>query len=68
MPLLRIVSCDICNKKLEDKTGSGFPNWMLINGIVLDGNSQVWLCPEHRTKVADFIDELKHGKINLVEK
>jgi len=67
MPIFRTVTCDVCDETLEDRTGSGFPDWMLINGIELDGNDQVWLCPEHRTKVANFIDELKHGKIKLVE-
>ncbi len=62
MPLLRTVKCDICGETLtEPSYGAGFADWMLINGIVLDGNDQIWLCPEHRNAVADYIDSLKHG-------
>lgn len=67
MPLLRIVKCDVCGEQLIDEDGSGFKDWMKIDGIVLDGNDDVWLCKTHRDKVANFIDEMKHGKIKLVE-
>lgn len=69
MPLLRTVECDICRSSYtEEGYGAGFPGWMNILGIELDGNSQIWLCPTHMGKVADFIDEEKHGKIEMVEK
>lgn len=62
MPIKRTVVCDICNRgHTEEVFGSGFPDWMQVNGIKLDGNDQVWLCPTHRNVIADHIDMLKQN-------
>jgi len=62
MALKRTVVCDVCNKEYTDKSfGSGFPDWMQVNGILLDGNAVVWFCVEHKALVADFIDKLKNS-------
>lgn len=63
MPLTRKVTCDICSEEYSEKEyGSGFPDWMNIHGIILDGNAEIWLCPKHAIDVAEFIDATKHGK------
>lgn len=65
MPMLRTVKCDICGMDYtETQYGAGFPNWMNILGISLDGNEQVWLCPVHMAKVADYIDSMANPSIS----
>ena len=62
MSMYRTVKCDICGEEYTEKEyGAGFPEWMLINGIVLDGISEIWICPTHRDMIADYVDNLKNG-------
>lgn len=69
MAMLRTVICSVCGKRETEEThGKGWTGWLWIQGASLDGDSQIWLCPEHMERVMNFIDEMKHGKIKLAEK
>lgn len=68
MPIVRTVRCNICgHEETEASHGSGWKDWLWVQGAVLDGDDQVWLCPRHRTKVMDFIDNMKNGNVVLLE-
>ena len=63
MPIVRTAKCNICGKEeAEAMYGVGWPGWMIVNGIALDGEDSVLLCPEHTALVATFIDQLKNGE------
>ncbi len=58
----RTIFCDICGaSSTEEKHGDGWPGWMGLKGVALDGVENPDLCPEHTKQVMDFVDNLKHG-------
>lgn len=61
----RTVVCGICTEQYtEEKEGDGFPGWGQISGIILNGDTNPYLCPKHLKNVANFADELvgvEHG-------
>jgi hypothetical protein len=63
---LRLVTCDIkgCTNRHEERApGDGFPGWGQLSGIILDGNQNPMLCPEHLGQVAMYADGLsKRGE------
>lgn len=62
MPILRVIHCSLCDKtETETAANVGWPKWGAVQGIILDGEENPCLCPEHLAKVADFIDEVKNG-------
>ena len=66
MTMLRTVICNICDRQYtEESYGAGFAGWMQVNGIILNGDDQVWLCPDHKAEVADYIDNIRTKRINL---
>ena len=59
MSVRRTVCCDICDAMYTEKNANdGFPNWGQLMGIKLNDVDNPYLCPDHLTKVADFIDDL----------
>lgn len=59
MAILRTVKCSICGcKETEPEYGKGWSGWIHIVGVVLNGDSNVYLCPAHMKKVMDYIDAL----------
>lgn len=61
MALLKTIQCDIQGCKTsctEPKPGDGWVGWGQLQGIILNGNENPYLCPEHLGRVADFADSL----------
>lgn len=59
---LRTITCDVkdCkNRHTEKAWGEGHPGWGSLKGIVLDGQTDPHLCPQHLHRAADFIDSLR---------
>lgn len=61
--IIRRAVCTICGRTLQEaEYGAGWPEWVIVDGISIDGDTKVMLCPEHKAMVADFIDkEKQHG-------
>lgn len=60
----RTVVCGICGiAYTEQSNGEGFPNWGQLQGIVLDGDENPYLCPQHLAFTAEGLDRLKHSAI-----
>lgn len=58
MAIVRTIECCICGERYTEKNaGEGFPGWGAIQGIILNGEANPDLCPDHLTKVANFIDK-----------
>lgn len=58
---LRTMTCDIkgCISFLtEAKPGDGFPGWGQLQGVILNGNENPCLCPDHLNRMAEYADEL----------
>lgn len=61
MAELRTISCDVkgCSTKLtENAAGAGHPAWGKLLGVTLNGIDNPFLCPNHLSKVAIFIDNI----------
>ena len=57
--ILRTIECAVCKKKYtEEKENDGFAGWGQIGGVVLNGDSNPHLCPDHLATVANFIDSM----------
>jgi hypothetical protein len=55
----RTVICDICGASCtEESYGAGWPGWMGLKGVKLNGTENPDLCPEHRGQVMGFVDSL----------
>lgn len=68
MAMLRTVICSVCGKKeTEQQHGVGWKGWVWVQGASLDGDDQIWLCPDHMVRVMNFIDEMKNSKVKIVE-
>ena len=60
--ILRTIQCAICGKhETEKRPNGGWPGWMGIIGVALDGDENPQFCPEHTNEIMNFIDNLKHG-------
>lgn len=60
MSILRAAKCTICGtEELEPQYGLGWDGWMMVDGISIDDDQKVMLCPEHKTIVANYIDRVK---------
>ena len=63
MPITQTIVCDICGAGMtEPQPGAGFQGWGALKGIALDGVENPTLCPEHLGALAQFADDLKHGR------
>lgn len=66
MTMLRKVYCDCCDASHEESVpGDGFPGWGQLNGIVLDGSENPYLCPSCLAVVADFTDRLREKNLGV---
>ena len=62
MSILRTIKCDVCGKEQTEKTpNQGWSGWGALQGVKMDEIDNPNLCPEDLAKIADFIDEVKHG-------
>lgn len=69
MSILRKAQCDICGKEEFEKAhGEGWKDWVIINGVVLDGVSNPMVCPECRDPIMNFIDKFKQNIIIIPDK
>lgn len=60
----RTIECDICGKsQTETCANEGWAGWGQIQGFTLNGSDNPYLCPQHLSDVADFVDRLaeKYG-------
>lgn len=66
MAILREAECDCCGKKeYERGVGTGWPNWIIVQGVILDGVGSPMFCEECREPIMNFIDTHKQ---NLAKK
>lgn len=57
MTILRKAQCDSCSvEEFEKKSGEGWPDWIVIQGVILNGANSPMFCPECRDKIMNFID------------
>jgi len=62
MAILRKAQCDMCDfEEWEPHANCGWPNWMILSGIVLDGVDSPMVCPECREPLMNWIDEYKRS-------
>ena len=62
MPILRTIRCSLCPTTFtEPEPNAGWQDWGQVSGIVLDGEANPCLCPDHLAQVANYINEVKHG-------
>ena len=60
--MLRTLVCGVCGKRGEEPApGEGHAGWGQLLGVILDGDDNPYLCPEHLAAVADRVDALKRG-------
>lgn len=60
--MLRTLICDVCGcEQKEQASNQGWAGWGALHGVALDGVANPSLCPACLTKVAKFIDGVKHG-------
>ena len=57
--IIRVFKCNICGIEHRDENGDGANGWGSLQGIVLDGEANPILCPEHLGRLADFTDKMK---------
>lgn len=58
MPILKLFKCDICGKEsMESEQNSGAPGWASFNGINFNGVDNPLLCPDHKTMLANSMDQ-----------
>lgn len=59
--MIRTLVCGVCGKQeVEPSPGAGHAGWGQLSGIVLDGDENPYLCPEHLAELASAIDGMKH--------
>lgn len=59
----RTVTCGVCGiEETEPSANFGFPNWGCLAGIKLNDQENPMLCPEHLTKVSNYIDNTLIGE------
>lgn len=55
----RKVICAVCGKERQERNyGEGWPGWGQLNGIILNGDENPYLCEDHLAMTANFVDSL----------
>lgn len=68
MTILRKACCNLCPKEeWEHGQGSGWKDWIIIQGVVLDGVDNPMFCKDCRSKIMDYIDNLKHPVLKVIK-
>ena len=62
MTILRKACCNLCTKEEWEGSGGGWKDWIIIQGVILDGVGSPMFCKDCREKIMNFIDDLKHPK------
>lgn len=66
--ILRKAKCTVCGlEEGEITAGLGWVGWMKIEGVEIDGDIEVMLCPEHMATIADVIDKEKEKRNGVDE-
>ena len=66
--MVRKVVCGVCGTShTETLPGEGWPGWGQLQGIVLDGDENPYLCPTHLSDIAGFTNTLRMGVGNGVD-
>ncbi len=57
MTILRVFKCDGCGfKEMETKPNEGSPDWIKIQGVVLNKVEDPLFCKECAYKIMQFVD------------
>ena len=67
MSMLRTFKCSIknCNfEETEKSYGVGVYNWLILSGVVLNGDVHPTICPYHRNIIMDYIDGINGAEVN----
>ena len=71
MSMLRTFKCSIKNcshSETEKSYGLGVNNWLLLMGVVFNGDEHPALCPYHRDIAMNFIDSIDGAEAENIVK